>query len=54
MIECKDLNQIVFYLAPIAVLLLESWLGKTNKTKSGSILELIINLIIAMFRRKGN
>jgi hypothetical protein len=32
----------------IAQLLLEAWLGKTSKTKSGSLLELGLRLLLAI------
>lgn len=40
----------------LLVMLFEAWLGKTKRTQSASILELIINLVAAMGRRlkKGN
>ena len=48
---CQNFDYIYLILTIIG-LVLEAYLGKTNKTKSGSILELIFNLIIAMMRKK--
>lgn len=36
----------------IVYAILEAWLGKTDKVRSGSVVELIINLIAAIMRRK--
>lgn len=48
---CEKFEYFYFILTIIG-LVLEAYLGKTNKTKSGSILELIFNLIIAIMRKK--
>ena len=43
------------YIEPIGILawvLLEAWLGKTDKTKSGSTLELAISVIKKFFVKK--
>jgi hypothetical protein len=36
----------------IALLLIEAWLGKTQKTKSGSILESVFNICSSLVKRK--
>lgn len=38
--------------ANICYLILEAWLGKTDKTKSGSVLELIYNIGKSILARK--
>lgn len=42
----------IYLTITIIGLALEAYLGKTDKVKSGSILELIFNLIIAIMRKK--
>lgn len=42
---CQELPTWLQWLLPILVLALEAYLGKTATTKSGSVLELIYNLI---------
>lgn len=37
---------------PFVVLGIEYWLGKTNKTKAGSMLELVLNGIKKIFQRR--
>jgi hypothetical protein len=32
--------------------LIEAWLGKTERVKSGSVLELVFNLVRSLFGRK--
>ncbi len=41
----------IIFGAQFAWLLLEAWLGKTDKTKSGSTLELVYNTFKAIFKR---
>lgn len=48
---CEVTNFIYIFLT-IAGMLLEFWLGKTEKTKSASIIELIINIIFKVFKLK--
>jgi hypothetical protein len=36
---------IVVFVSQLSFMLIEYWLGKTDRTKSGSILELIINVM---------
>lgn len=51
---CQQLPEWLTWVIPVVVLLIESWLGKTNKTKSGSILELFYNIVLKYFKyRKG-
>jgi len=40
---------ILLVMAGLSVL--EAWLGKTEKTKSGSVLELILNLVVSITKR---
>lgn len=50
---CRDQNG--FWIGVIAWCaneLLEYWLGKTDKTKAGSKVEMLINGVKALFRRK--
>lgn len=49
--SCEATNSIYIILT-IAGMLLEFWLGKTEKTKSASIIELIINIILKLFKLK--
>lgn len=51
---CETLNNrdIIFIIVTVLAAGLEYWLGKTDKTKSGSMLELIYNLIVAILRLK--
>lgn len=35
----------------LIVAIVEMWLGKTDKLKSASIIELIINIIVSMMKR---
>lgn len=50
-ITCEQFNQ--WYPAAMAVwVLLEYWLGETDKTKSGSSLALVYNLLKAIIKRK--
>lgn len=42
----------IYIIITIIGLALEAYLGKTDKVKSGSILELIFNILIAMMRKK--
>jgi len=47
---CKlDNYQHIFVIILVAVI--EYWLGKTSKTKSGSIIELILNIFDSMMSR---
>lgn len=48
---CQNFDYI-YLIITIIGLVLEAYLGKTNKTKSGSILELIFNLIKAIMLKK--
>lgn len=50
MIDICDLSQWQHYSIIIIIALIELWLGKTRKTKSGSLIELIFNLIIGLIR----
>lgn len=43
MITCEAVNYLYVALT-IAGMLIEFWLGKTDKTKSGSLIELLINI----------
>ena len=36
----------------LIIALIEAWLGKTERVKSGSILELIIRLMISVFKKE--
>lgn len=47
MIDCQptDLKHAAIL---IAVMLVESWMGKTDKIKSGSILELVLNSVLSL------
>lgn len=36
----------------VGVLILESWLGKTNRIKSASTIELLVNLGLSLVKRK--
>jgi hypothetical protein len=46
---CQPSNQtIVFLVAQLALLLLEAWLGKTDKVQAGSTLELLANVMKAL------
>lgn len=47
---CEQLPEWIQYLIPVLVLAIEAWLGKTNKTKSGSLLELIYNIVLKYFQ----
>ena len=50
-ITCAQFN--TWYPVAIAAwVLLEYWLGKTDKTKSGSALEIVYNLLKAIFLKK--
>ena len=51
MSNCEVPNYIYLTITIIG-LALEAYLGKTDKVKSGSILELIFNLIKAIMRKK--
>ena len=48
---CKDLTQWQHYSVILIVALVEMWLGRTSKTKSGSLIELLINFIRSMVER---
>lgn len=48
---CSLIRWEVFVAYWVADKLFEYWLGKTDKVKSGSILEIIINGIKAIFKR---
>jgi hypothetical protein len=41
---CEATNY-VYIIVTVGGMLLEYWLGKTDKTKSGSLVELIINIV---------
>lgn len=43
MITCEAVNYI-YVIVTVAGMLLEYWLGKTDKTESGSLIELVINI----------
>lgn len=49
---CQQLPEWLQWAIPVVVLVLESWLGRTSKTKSGSILELIYNIVLALSGRR--
>ncbi len=40
------------FLIILVVALFEAWLGKTDKVKSGSIIELIFNIVASILKRK--
>lgn len=48
---CNDLTQWQHYTVILIVALVEMWLGRTTRTKSGSLIELAINLIRSMVAR---
>lgn len=48
---CNDLSQWQHYSVILIVALIEMWLGRTSKTKSGSLIELAINLVRSMVER---
>lgn len=56
MIDICDLSHFQNAIIVFIIALIEYWLGRTQKTKSGSLLELIFNLIIGLiraFKKKG-
>lgn len=51
---CEQLPSWLQYLIPVIVLIVEAYLGKTTITKSGSMLELIYNIVFKLVKyRKG-
>lgn len=48
---CQQLSPTQHVLVILAVLAWEAWLGRTDKTKSGSTLELILNTAKSLFNR---
>lgn len=46
--EICSLPQSYHAIIILIVMLFETWLGRTNKTKSGSLLELIFNLLLVL------
>lgn len=46
-----ELNNYQHVSVIILVAVIEYWLGKTNKTKSGSIIELVLNIFDSMMSR---
>lgn len=60
--SCQDLTLwIAFALVTLVASIAEFWLGRTNKTKSGSLLELLVRaagavivLVLTLFWRKKN
>ena len=52
---CKNQSDFSLYIVLVIMLvkeLFEYWLGKTPKTKSGSVLELILRLLTGLFKKK--
>lgn len=47
-----SINDYVFIIVTVGFAIVEFYLGRTDKTKSGSILELIYNILLAIMRRK--
>jgi hypothetical protein len=46
---CQPSNQtLIFLVAQLVLLLLEAWLGKTDKVQAGSTLELLTNVMKAL------
>lgn len=52
MCEALTNRDLIFIIVTVCCALLELYLGKSDKTKSGSILELLYNLLIAIMRKK--
>jgi len=51
-IDLCSTHDYIFIIVTLCCAVLELYLGKTTKIKSGSILELIYNLIVAILRLK--
>ena len=51
-IDLCTTKEYIFIIVTISFAIIEYYLGKTDKTKSGSILELIYNILVAMTRSK--
>ena len=45
-------NDIIGAAIGAGVLAVEAWLGKTDKVKSGSLLELVFNIVISIFKKR--
>lgn len=52
MCEILTNRDLIFIIVTICCALLELYLGKSDKVKSGSILELVYNLVVAIMRIK--
>jgi len=51
---CEDLPTWAQWLIPILVLIIEAYLGKTTRTKSGSMLEWIFNTVRRYLKYRGD
>lgn len=47
---CEQLPNWLQWLIPVLVLAIEAYLGKTTRTKSGSMLELIYNIVFKLIK----
>ena len=45
-------QDMIFSAIGAGVLAVEAWLGKTDKVKSGSLLELVFSIVISIFKKK--
>jgi len=47
---CEQLPNWLQWLIPVIVLVVEAYLGKTTRIKSGSMLELIYNIVFKLIK----
>lgn len=49
--DCGTKSIIIFSVISLVGMLLEAWVGKTDKIKAGSILELLFNLVLGAVKK---